>query len=75
MPRDRANTMLHDAQSIDSGFERRNSRIAPRNDVSAPYNQINGIPSSFFIDPEGKIKLATLGMMSSDTIKAILQAK
>ncbi len=46
-----------------------------RSDVSTPYNQISGIPSSFFIDPEGKIKLATLGVLSSDTIKAILQAK
>ena len=46
-----------------------------RSDVSAPYNQINSIPCSFFIDPEGKIKLATLGVLSLDTIKAILQAK
>ncbi|MHC4691782.1 MAG: peroxiredoxin family protein [Planctomycetota bacterium] len=44
-------------------------------EVSAPYNQIRGIPCSFFIDPEGKIKLATLGVLSLDTIKAILQAK
>ena len=46
-----------------------------RSDVSAPYNQISGIPSSFFIDPEGKVKVATLGVLSLDTIKAILQAK
>ena len=46
-----------------------------RTDVSAPYNQVNGIPCSFFIDPEGKVKLATLGVMSLDTIKAVLQAK
>jgi thiol-disulfide isomerase/thioredoxin len=44
-------------------------------DVSEPYNRISGIPSSFFIDPKGKIKLATLGVLSLDTIKAILQAK
>jgi peroxiredoxin len=46
-----------------------------RSNVSEPYNQISGLPSSFFIDPEGKIKLATLGLLSLDTIKAILQAK
>jgi len=46
-----------------------------RSDVSRPYNQVNSIPCSFFIDPEGKIKLATLGILSLDTIKAILQAK
>jgi peroxiredoxin len=44
-------------------------------EVSAPYNQIRGIPCSFFIDPEGKIKLATLGVLSLDTMKAILQAE
>ncbi len=43
--------------------------------VSAPYNQIRGIPSSIFIDPEGKIKLATVGVLSLNAIKAILQAK
>jgi cytochrome c-type biogenesis protein len=46
-----------------------------RSNVSEPYNQVSGFPSSFFIDPEGKIKLATLGLLSLDTIKAILQAK
>ncbi len=44
-------------------------------EVSAPYNQIRGIPCSFFIDPEGKIKLATLGVLSLDTMKAVLQAE
>lgn len=34
-----------------------------------------GIPGSFFINPEGKIKLATAGMLSLDSIKAILQAE
>lgn len=44
-------------------------------EVSAPYNQVRGIPSSIFIDPEGKIKLATVGVLPLDAIKAILQAK
>jgi thiol-disulfide isomerase/thioredoxin len=43
--------------------------------VSAPYNQVRGIPCSIFIDPEGKIKLATVGVLSLDAIKAILQAE
>lgn len=43
--------------------------------VSAPYNQIRGIPSSIFIDPEGKIKLATVGVLPLGAIKAILKAK
>jgi thiol-disulfide isomerase/thioredoxin len=43
--------------------------------VSAPYNQVRGIPCSIFIDSEGKIKLATVGVLSLDAIKAILQAE
>jgi peroxiredoxin len=44
-------------------------------EVSAPYNQVRGIPCSFFIDPDGKIKLATVGVLHLDAIKAILQAE
>jgi peroxiredoxin len=40
-----------------------------------PFNRITGIPCSFFIDPEGKIKLATEGLLSLGEIKAILQAE
>ena len=42
--------------------------------LPGPYNAINAIPSSFFIDPEGKIKLATSGLISLGEIKAIIQA-
>jgi peroxiredoxin len=34
-----------------------------------------GIPGSFFIDPQGKIKLATAGLLSLREIKAILKAE
>ena len=44
-------------------------------DMTAPYNRISGIPCSFFIDPQGKIKLATLGVLSLNDSRAILQAK
>lgn len=44
-------------------------------DMPAPYNRVNSIPSSFFIDPNGKIKLATEGLLSLGSIKAILQAE
>ena len=43
--------------------------------LPAPYNSVRGIPSGFFIDSEGKIKLATTGLVSLDEIKAILQAE
>jgi peroxiredoxin len=42
--------------------------------LPGPYNTINSIPSSFFINPEGKIKLASSGLMSLGEIKAVLQA-
>ena len=44
-------------------------------EVSEPYNRITSIPCSFFIDPKGRIKLATVGVLSFGTIKAILQAE
>ena len=42
--------------------------------LPGPYNTINSIPCSFFINPEGKIKLASSGLMSLVEIKAVLQA-
>jgi peroxiredoxin len=42
--------------------------------MPAPYNQIRGIPCSFFIEPNGKIKLATEGTLSLGEMRAILQA-
>ena len=44
-------------------------------DMPLPFNLVNAIPCSFFIDAEGKIKLATTGVLSLGTMKAILQAK
>jgi peroxiredoxin len=43
--------------------------------LPSPFNHISGIPCSFFIDSEGKIKLATEGLLSLGEIKAILQAE
>ena len=40
-----------------------------------PFSLVNSIPSSFFINPEGKIKLATVGTLSLGKIKAILRAE
>ena len=47
-----------------------NQAIMPR-----PYNLINSIPSSFFIAPDGKIKLATEGMIPFPQMKAIIEAE
>lgn len=62
-------------------FVKQNQRInyavfsTTESSMPAPYNAIKGIPSSFFIDPEGKIKLATSGLLTLGYMKAILQAE
>lgn len=43
--------------------------------MPSPYNLINGIPCSFFIDPQGKIKLATEGLIPFAQMKAIVEAE
>lgn len=48
--------------------------LSNRGTMLGPYNAINFIPCCFFIDPVGKIKLATSGLISLGEIKAILQA-
>ena len=39
-----------------------------------PYNQIQYIPSSFFIDSRGRIKIGTQGALTLDAMKSILKA-
>jgi peroxiredoxin len=43
--------------------------------LPGPYNTISAIPSGFFIDRQGKIKLATTGLVSLDEIKAVFDAE
>jgi peroxiredoxin len=43
--------------------------------LPGPYNSIHSIPSSFFIAPDGKIKLATEGMIPFPQMKAIIEAE
>jgi peroxiredoxin len=62
-------------------FVKQNERInytvlpAKTSDMPAPYDTVNSIPTSFFIDPQGKIKLATSGLLSLGYMKAILEAE
>lgn len=39
------------------------------------YDSVQGLPTIFFIDAEGKIKLATSGLMPLDDFKAVLEAE
>jgi peroxiredoxin len=49
--------------------------LLDKRDLPAPYNSIRAIPSSFYIDSEGKIKLGSTGLISLDEIKAIFEAE
>jgi peroxiredoxin len=49
--------------------------LIDRGSLPGPYNAVRAIPSSFFIDPAGRIKLATSGLISLREIKAILEAE
>jgi thiol-disulfide isomerase/thioredoxin len=53
-----------------------NYPITPTNPamMPKPYILINVLPTSFFIDPQGKIKLAAEGMVPLPQIKAIIEA-
>ncbi|MFH1613754.1 MAG: TlpA disulfide reductase family protein [Planctomycetota bacterium] len=42
--------------------------------LPSPFNSVNGLPSAFFIDKGGNIKLATVGTLTLGEMKAIIQA-
>jgi thiol-disulfide isomerase/thioredoxin len=43
--------------------------------MSSPYNMVNSIPCSFFIDAQGRFKFATEGMIQLPQMKAIIEAE
>jgi len=43
--------------------------------MPVPYGLVQYIPSTFFIDPQSKIKLAATGVVPLDDIKAVLRAE
>jgi peroxiredoxin/heme exporter protein D len=43
--------------------------------LPSPYSRVRSIPCSFFIDSQGRIKLATEGTLSLGDMKAILRAQ
>ena len=46
-----------------------------RHRLPAPFSYVRGIPASFFIDKEGKLKLAVEGFVSLAESQSILRAK
>jgi len=49
--------------------------VNQRSYLPSPFRHVLGIPTSFFVDKEGKIKLATQGTLYLGDTKAILQAE
>jgi len=54
--------------------------LLDKGDMPEPFGfmrayRTNGVPCSFFIDPQGRIKLATAGLTPLNDIKAIIQAE
>ena len=49
--------------------------LTDRGGLPAPYNAIRAIPSAFFINRRGNVKLGTTGLVSLEEIKAILEAE
>jgi len=43
--------------------------------LPAPFGEVKYIPSSFYIDPEGKFKLAATGLVPTGDAEAIVQAQ
>ncbi len=43
--------------------------------LPGPYDTVSAIPSSFFIDRDGKIKLGTSGLISLEEIKAVFETE
>jgi peroxiredoxin len=48
--------------------------IAEPGPMPSPFDSVEYTPTNFFIDSQGRIKLATIGLMSADEIKAVLQS-
>ena len=49
--------------------------ISNRTPLPEPFSLVRAIPCSFFLDYEGRIKLATEGTLTLGTMKAILTAE
>ncbi len=58
-----------------AGSKRINYVVATMNSpLPAPLNRVQGIPATFFIDPDGRLKLAAIGVISLEEDIAIINA-
>ena len=49
--------------------------VTPAESLPVPFSNVRSIPTTFFIDPNGKIKLTALGLVPLDEAKAIVEAE
>ena len=70
-----SNEQVEKVKAFASQAEMNYTVLTDRGTLPSPYNTVNAIPSSFFVDRKGLIKLGTSGLISLDEIKAILQAE
>ena len=49
--------------------------IAGPGPMPSPFDSVEYTPTNFFIDSQGRIKLASIGLMSADEIRAVLQTQ
>jgi len=49
--------------------------VAQPGPMPSPFDSVEYTPTNFLIDSQGRIKLAAVGLMSADEIKAVLQAR
>jgi peroxiredoxin len=52
-----------------------NYTVLSGSQLPAPFGEVKYIPSGFYIDPEGKFKLAATGLVPTGDAEAIIQAK
>ncbi|MBN1817297.1 MAG: redoxin domain-containing protein [Sedimentisphaerales bacterium] len=45
--------------------------VAGEISLPSPFNRVQSIPTAFYLDPEGKIRIATVGVVPEETSKAI----
>ena len=49
--------------------------VTPAENLPAPFSNVRSIPTTFFIEPNGKIKLTALGLVPLEEAQAIVEAE
>lgn len=73
-------TISNESEELIKGFAAQHELTytvlrAPPGTLAAPFNQVASIPSSFFVDPAGNIKLGTIGIVPAADAKELIEAR